>query len=145
MKLVIQRVSKASLSVNKKLLSHIGHGYLVLVGIGKEDTSAQADLLAEKLSKLRVMADIKGKMNVTVGNAKGEMLIVSQFTLLADTKGGNRPSFINAARPEHAEPLYEYFVQKVQSLGVSVKKGMFGADMKIDVLLDGPVTILIEI
>lgn len=145
MKLVIQRVATASLSVEGELFSKIGKGYFVLVGIGKEDTTKHADLLAEKLSKLRVMADDEGKMNLTVSNSKGEMLIVSQFTLLADTRGGNRPSFISAAPPEIARPLYEYFVKKVRSFGMKVETGKFGNDMKIDASLDGPVTILLEI
>ena len=144
MKLVIQRVAKAALSVDEKLYSQIGKGYLVLVGIGKEDTKAKAEMLASKLQKLRVMADADGKMNLSVSNASGEMLVVSQFTLLADTQGGNRPSFIQAARPETAHPLYDYFVEQLRKLGCEIKTGKFGADMQISCVLDGPVTILIE-
>jgi D-tyrosyl-tRNA(Tyr) deacylase len=144
MKLVVQRVKKASVSVEKKVLSHISTGLLVLLGITGPDTKIEANLLAEKLSKLRIMSDDAGKMNVSIKDAGGEILIVSQFTLYGDTSGGNRPSFITAARPEIAEPLYEYFIEKVKSLGISVVTGKFGADMQIDAVLDGPVTILIE-
>lgn len=143
MKLVIQRVSQAQVLVEKKVISSIGRGLFVLVGIGIDDTQAQADVLAGKLSKLRIMSDEAGKMNMSVAESGGEVLVVSQFTLLADTKGGNRPSFVNAAHPETAEPLYEYFVEKLKGLGLSVKTGQFGADMYIDAKLDGPVTIVL--
>lgn len=144
MKLVVQRVKKASVTVNEEVIAHISHGFLVLVGITGADTKSEADFLAEKLSKLRIMDDLAGKMNLSVKDVNGEMLVVSQFTLYGDTKDGNRPSFINAARPEIAEPLYEYFVEKVKNLGVKVGTGKFGSDMKIEATLDGPVTILIE-
>jgi D-tyrosyl-tRNA(Tyr) deacylase len=169
MKLVIQRVLKASVTVEKEVISSIDKGFLVLTGITGADTKKEADFLAEKLVKLRIMDDgaarladsprasvdarrgeagdgesRRGKMNLSIVDAGGSILIVSQFTLYGDTKGGNRPSFINAARPEVAEPLYDYFVGKVKSLGVAVATGRFGADMKIDAVLDGPVTILIE-
>ncbi|HSA84332.1 MAG TPA: D-aminoacyl-tRNA deacylase [Patescibacteria group bacterium] len=144
MKLVVQRVKNASVTVEKKVISHIEKGFLVLLGITGADTKNEANFLAEKLAKLRIMDDGVGKMNLSVTDAGGSMLIVSQFTLYGDTKGGNRPSFITAARPEVAEPLYEYFVEKVKSLGISVATGQFGADMQIDVTLDGPVTILLE-
>jgi D-aminoacyl-tRNA deacylase len=142
MKLVVQRVKKASVTVEKKVISHISHGFLVLVGITGADTKIEADFLSEKLSKLRIMSDSEDKMNLAVADVNGSMLLVSQFTLYGDTKGGNRPSFIKAARPEVAEPLYDYFVEKVKSLGIEVGTGKFGADMKIDAELDGPVTIL---
>ena len=145
MKLVIQRVSNASVTVENKIISAIEKGYFILIGITYDDTKKQADILAEKLSKLRIMSDAEGKMNLTVKDAGGEILVVSQFTLYADTKGGNRPSFINAARPEKAEPLYEYFIKKLQDLGLSVKTGKFGADMHITAELDGPVTISMEL
>lgn len=144
MKLVVQRVKNASVTVEKEVLSHISHGFLVLVGITGADTKSEADFLAEKLSKLRIMSDATGKMNLSVKDVGGSMLLVSQFTLYGDTKDGNRPSFINAARPEIAKPLYDYFVEKVKSLGVTVGTGKFGAEMKIDAELDGPVTILME-
>ena len=157
MKLVVQRVSRAKLTVGKELISEIGPGYFVLLGITNGDTEKEADFLAEKLAKLRVMSDNearspslrlgvsgRGKMNKSVTDVGGEMLVVSQFTLYADTTGGNRPSFLAAARPEVAEPLYDYFVKKLESLGIRVKTGEFGADMKIDTSLDGPVTIVVE-
>lgn len=144
MKLVIQRVLQANVSVEKKVISEIGKGFFVLVGVKVGDTKKEADFLAEKLFKLRVMGDPEGRMNLSVKDVSGEMLVVSQFTLHADTKGGNRPGFTQAARPEAAEPLYEYFVDKLKSLGMTVKTGKFGADMKITAHLDGPVTILVE-
>ena len=158
MKLVVQRVKKASVSVDEKVLSHISKGFLVLVGITGADTKNEANFLAEKLVKLRIMARLPSpegeanggqddgdkKMNFSIKDVGGKILIVSQFTLYADTTGGNRPSFINAARPEIAEPLYDYFVEKVKSLGIKVETGKFGATMKIDAELDGPVTIIIE-
>src|SRR3712207_480977 len=117
MKLVVQRVSGATLTVDKKKISEIGKGYFVLVGVRTGDTKQQADALAEKLVKLRVMSDKQGRMNLSVKDAGGAMLIVSQFTLYADTKGGNRPGFTDAARPEEAQPLYEYVVEQVKSFG----------------------------
>jgi len=157
MKLVIQRVLKSSVSVDGKEISSIDKGFLVLLGVTTSDTTKEADFLAEKLVKLRVMADEptrpltpersdggRGKMNLSVKDVGAEILIVSQFTLYGDTKDGNRPSFINAARPEIAEPIYNHFVEKVKSLGVKVGTGKFGADMKIEAKLDGPVTIIIE-
>lgn len=145
MKLVVQRVLKASVSVNGKVISSIDKGFLVLTGITVTDTEKTAAFLAEKLVKLRIMNDEADKMNLSIKDVGGEILIVSQFTLYGDTKGGNRPSFINAARPEVAEPIYNYFVEKVRSLGVKVQTGKFGAEMKIESTLDGPVTILLEI
>lgn len=144
MKIIVQRVKNASVAVDKKVISHIAKGFLVLLGITGADTKIEADFLAEKLSKLRIMSDEQGKMNLSIKDVLGEILIVSQFTLYGDTTGGNRPSFIKAARPEVAEPLYEYFIEKVKSLGISVKTGKFGADMKIDTELDGPVTIILN-
>lgn len=144
MKIVIQRVKKASVMVDEKVISSIDKGLLVLTGITGADTKNEADFLAEKLVKLRIMSDSEDKMNLSVKDVGGSVLLVSQFTLYGDTKGGNRPSFIKAARPEVAEPLYDYFVEKVKSLEVNVETGKFGADMKIDATLDGPVTILME-
>lgn len=140
----MQRVSHASVSVDSKEISRIEKGYLVLLGIGMEDTEKQADALAGKIMKLRVMSDAKGKMNLSVDQAEGEMLVVSQFTLYAEMSG-NRPSFLTAARPDRAEPLYHYFVDRLERLDVRVKKGVFGADMQLDVHLDGPVTILMDV
>lgn len=144
MKLVIQRVNKASVSVNGKVVSSIGKGLFVLVGIKDGDTEKDAEFLAEKLAKLRVMSDKVGKMNLTVSDVGGEILVVSQFTLYADTSGGNRPSFIKAARPEIAKPPYEYFVNQLKGLGVKVATGKFGEYMEIETALDGPVTIILE-
>lgn len=145
MRLVIQRVSKAKVSIQNKVISETGKGLFVLIGIGSNDTEHQAVQLAGKLSKLRIMADKEGKMNLTVKYVEdGEILIVSQFTLYADTSGGNRPSFIKAARPEEAKPLYEHFIEKLKSYGLSVKTGVFGEYMKIETILDGPVTIVME-
>jgi D-tyrosyl-tRNA(Tyr) deacylase len=157
MKLVVQRVKNASVTVEEKVISHISKGFLVLLGITGPDTKNEANFMAEKLSKLRIMArlpspegeanggqDDDKKMNFSIKDVGGEVLIVSQFTLYGDTAGGNRPSFIKAARPEVAEPLYEYFIEKVKSFGIKVATGKFGAEMKIDAELDGPVTILME-
>jgi D-tyrosyl-tRNA(Tyr) deacylase len=144
MKLIVQRISKAKLSIEKEVIAEIGKGYFVLVGIKTGDTKVQATFLAEKLSKLRVMSDSTGKMNLSVKDSKGEMLVVSQFTLYSETKGGNRPGFPNAARPEEAEPLYEYFIESLRGLAVPVNTGRFGTDMKIEAVCDGPVTIILE-
>jgi len=144
MKVVVQRVSEAKLWVGERIVSEIGHGYLVLIGIKKDDEMGRVEMLAGKLAKLRVMSDDEGKMNRSVGDAQGEMLVVSQFTLYGDTRGGNRPSFLEAARGEEAEPIYERLVEELRGRGVKVKTGEFGADMSIEAVLDGPVTILIE-
>src|SRR4030042_2675068 len=144
MRLVIQRVTKAVVKVGNKQAGKRDKGLLILVGVGKEDTWAQAEALAEKLSKLRVMADGKGKMNLSVSEAKGEFLVVSQFTLYADTSGGNRPSFIKGAEPALAKEIYEHFLAKLKENGVNVATGSFGDYMNISAELDGPVTIILE-
>lgn len=144
MKVVVQRVLSGSVSIENELVSTIGKGLFVLVGVHVDDKPEKADLLADKLMKLRVMADESEKMNFTVSDVNGEMLVVSQFTLYGDTSGGNRPSFIKAARPEVALPIYERFVERLRSKGESVKTGRFGEYMKIDAELDGPVTIIME-
>ena len=146
MRLVIQRVSEASVSVinKKKVVGEIGKGLFILVGVKRGDTEVQAKCLADKLLKLRVMSDAKDKMNVNITDAKGEILLVSQFTLHADTESGNRPSFLEAAPSEEAKKLYEYFVEVIQQSGVPVQTGSFGEYMKIDAVMDGPVTILLE-
>ncbi|MBI2594867.1 MAG: D-tyrosyl-tRNA(Tyr) deacylase [Candidatus Colwellbacteria bacterium] len=144
MKLIIQRVSQAKVAVDNQTISSIGKGLFVLVGVKEGDISDQAKVLAEKLAKLRVMADGAGKMNLTVSDVNGEMLAVSQFTLYADTSGGNRPSFIQAARPEVAQPIYEKLVEELKNLGVKVQTGKFGEYMEISATLDGPVTIIME-
>lgn len=144
MKLVVQRVSGATLKVEGQLISEIGKGLAVYVGIAAGDTEKQMDYYAEKLVKLRIFEDENGKMNLSVKDIGGEILSISQFTLLADVSHGNRPGFSGAERPERANELYEYFSEKVAALGVPVKKGVFGADMKITQLNDGPVTIIYD-
>lgn len=144
MKLVIQRVSNASVTVENSVVAKIGRGFLVLLGIGLEDTEKEADYLVQKLIKLRVFEDENGKMNLSLKDVRGELLIVSQFTLYADCTGGNRPSFSNAARPEKANELYKYFLSKCQEENIRVEHGIFRADMKVELLNDGPVTIILE-
>lgn len=144
MKLVVQRVKEASVKTSKdnKVIGKIGKGYLVLVGVKKGDTLEDAESLANKLVKLRVMADENDKMNLSIKDAGGEILVISQFTLYADTSGGNRPSFINAAFPEDAKKIYKHFVNKLKESNVKVEIGSFGDYMEISCVLDGPVTIL---
>ena len=144
MKLVIQRVKNAQVDVEGKTVGKIDKGFLVLLGVTHTDTKEIADYLVKKLCNLRVFEDENQKMNLGLKDVNGELLIVSQFTLYADCTGGNRPSFINAAKPDQANELYEYFCQKCEETGIHVQKGIFGADMKISLLNDGPVTIIIE-
>ncbi len=145
MKFVAQRVSKASLTVDTKPVSDIGHGLVVYFGVKVGDTKAQAEKCAEKIAHLRVFEDDAGKMNLSVGDVRGEVLLVSQFTLYGDARKGNRPSFIEAERPEPADALYRYAAERLQALGIPVKRGVFGAHMVIDQVNDGPVTIIYEI
>ena len=144
MRLLIQRVSKASVNIEGKLVGEIAKGLFVLVGIKKGDTDKDAESLVDKLFKLRIMADKDGKMNLSVSDVKGEFLVVSQFTLYADTSGGNRPSFIQAAEPVLAKNIYEHFLLTLKEKGARVETGTFGAYMEIDSQNDGPVTILLE-
>ncbi|MBO5746712.1 MAG: D-tyrosyl-tRNA(Tyr) deacylase [Clostridia bacterium] len=145
MKAVVQVVKSCEVKVNGTLVGKGGRGLFVLLGVREGDTKAEAELLARKVCNLRVLCDSDDKMNLSVLDLNQEVTIVSNFTLEADTAKGNRPSFINAARPETAEPLYEYFIECVKLNGVrDVATGQFGADMKIDVSLDGPVTILLD-
>ena len=144
MRLVIQRVKEARVDVENKIVGKIGKGFLVLVGVSHNDTKAEADYLVKKLCNLRVFEDENEKMNLALKDVNGELLIVSQFTLYADTSDGNRPSFVQAARPEQANELYEYFCQKCQENGIKVEKGIFGANMQVSLINDGPVTIIIE-
>ncbi len=144
MKLVIQRVANAKVEVDSEIVGKIGQGFLVLFGAGVGDTKEQADFLVEKLCNLRVFSDENDKMNLSIKDIDGELLVVSQFTLYADCKKGNRPSFVNAALPEEANELYEYFMDKCKKLVKNVQKGIFGADMKVSLLNDGPVTIILE-
>ncbi len=145
MKAVAQRVKRTRLSVDGKCISEIPFGLTVFLGIKVGDTQAQADYIVRKLANLRVFEDENGKMNLSVKDVGGEILLVSQFTLYGDTSHGNRPSFTLAERPEQAEPLYEYAVSALRAQGVTVKKGVFGADMQIEQHNDGPVTVLLEI
>lgn len=144
MKLVLQRVKNASVAIEGKIFSSISQGYLVLYGVEKNDTKAQADWLANKLSVFRCFSDENDKMNLSIKDVNGEILIVSQFTLCAAVKKGTRPSFDNAMPPDSANEMYEYFVSKVKELGIPVQTGVFGADMKVELLNDGPVTFIIE-
>lgn len=144
MKLVVQRVKKAEVKVDENIVGKIDKGFLVLIGIKVGDTKEQADYLVKKLCNLRVFSDENDKMNLSIKDVKGKLLIVSQFTLYGDCSQGNRPSFIEAARPEEANPLYEYFCNQCELNNIEVQKGIFGADMKVELINDGPVTIIIE-
>ncbi len=145
MRLVIQRVSKASVTIDNLVHSAIGMGFLVLVGIEEADDESDAGWLAVKLINMRIFSDSEGKMNLSVKEINGEVLVVSQFTLHAAVKKGNRPSFIKAARPEKAIPLYEYFIKKCNlELGKQCKTGVFGADMKVELINAGPVTVFVD-
>ena len=145
MRIVVQRVKNAKVEVEGKVVGKIDKGFLVLLGVTHNDTEEQADYVAKKLCGLRVFTDENDKMNLSLKDVGGELLIVSQFTLYADCSQGNRPSFINAAKPDQAEKLYEYFCNQCnQKYNIKVEKGIFGADMKVTLLNDGPVTIIIE-
>lgn len=144
MRLVVQRVKNSDVVVEGKTVGKIDKGFMVLCGITHTDTKQNADYLVKKLINLRVFEDENGKMNLSIKDVEGELLIISQFTLYADCTGGNRPSFINAAKPDVAEPIYEYFVEECRKQGIKVEKGIFGADMKVSLLNDGPVTIILE-
>lgn len=145
MKVVIQRVSKASVTINQKKVADIKSGLLVLLGIVNEDTQEDIDWLVRKILNLRIFNDDKGVMNTSLLEIDGEIIVVSQFTLQASTKKGNRPSYIKAAKPDVAIPLYEKFVKTLENqLGKTVQTGQFGADMKVELLNDGPVTIIID-
>lgn len=145
MRVVIQRCSHAEVRINNKVVGRIGKGFVLLVGITDTDTEKEVDILAKKVAQLRVFEDADGKMNLSLKDVNGAILSISQFTLYADCRKGNRPSFIQAARPEQASPLYDYFNQALRdSYGLTVETGQFGADMKVDFVNDGPVTILLD-
>ncbi len=144
MRAVIQRVTEARVIVDGDTVGAIGRGLLVLLGVAPGDSAEQASWLAEKLSGLRVFADADGKMNLAVTDVGGAVLVVSQFTLYGDCRKGRRPSFVDAAAPEIAEPLYEAFVRETRSFGVPVATGRFGADMRVELVNDGPVTLIID-
>jgi D-tyrosyl-tRNA(Tyr) deacylase len=144
MRIVIQRVSEASVKVNGELINEINQGFLLLIGIENEDDESDVMWLVQKCANLRIFNDQEGKMNLSLADINGETLVISQFTLHGSTKKGNRPSFIKAARPEKAIPLYELFCEKLETENLVVKRGIFGADMQVELLNDGPVTILID-
>lgn len=145
MKALIQRVSRASVDVEGSRVGEIGHGMLVLLGVEKTDTEQHADKLLKKLLGYRIFSDTDGKMNLNVQQAEGGLLIVSQFTLVADTAKGLRPGFSKGATPEQGERLYDYFVAQAKAQHHEVGKGIFGADMKVELLNDGPVTFMLEV
>lgn len=144
MKIVLQRVSSASVKVDSKIVGSIDHGMLLLIGFSSNDTEESILPTLEKIVKLRIFSDEEGKMNKSVLDVNGSALLVSQFTLYADTKKGNRPSFIEAARPEQAIPLYEFFIAEMKKRISKVETGIFGADMKVELVNDGPVTIVFD-
>jgi D-aminoacyl-tRNA deacylase len=144
MKIVLQRVSSASVKVDSKIVGRIEHGLLLLIGFSSTDTEENILPTIEKIVKLRIFSDEEVKMNKSVLDVEGSMLLISQFTLYADTKKGNRPSFIEAARPEQAIPLYEFFIAEMRKRITKVETGIFGADMKVELVNDGPVTIVFD-
>lgn len=145
MRSVIQRVSEASVIADGILTGNIGKGFVILLGIEQEDNQEDVDWLVDKISQLRIFQDEEDKMNLSLEQVKGEVLVISQFTLYASCKKGNRPSFIKAARPDQAIPLYEYFINHLTNkTNKPVKTGIFGADMKVSLVNDGPVTILLD-
>jgi D-aminoacyl-tRNA deacylase len=144
MRVVVQRVSEASVSVDNEIVSRIGRGLLVLLGVSKSDIEKNADYLAEKVVHLRIFEDSDGKLNRSLLDVGGEMMVVSQFTLLGDCRKGRRPSFIEAADPEHAARLYEYFVRQTTAAGVPVQTGRFQARMAVSLVNDGPVTLILD-
>lgn len=144
MRAVIQRVSRASVTVDGRVAGKIGAGLLILVGVSRTDNPEAAAYLAEKIANLRIFPDEQGKMNLSLLDAGGSALVVSQFTLYGDTRGGRRPSYIQAAPPEEASGLYEEFIRSMRALGVSVETGVFQAHMQVELVNDGPVTILLD-
>jgi|SRR5947209_10903735 len=144
MRAVVQRVSRCRVTVEGEMAGEIGAGLLVLLGVSKNDTEAAADYLVEKIISLRIFEDASGKMNLSLQDAGGALLAVSQFTLYGDVRRGRRPSFDNAARPEQAKQLYEYFVEKVRATGLKCETGQFQAMMEVDLVNSGPVTILLD-
>ena len=145
MKAVLQRVTSGSVTVDSEVVAQVGLGYVILLGVGPDDTPAIARELAEKTAYLRVFEDEAGKMNLSLLDVGGAAIVVSQFTIYADTSRGRRPSFINAAKPELAEPLVEVFTARLREMGVATQQGVFGAHMVVDIRNDGPVTILLEL
>ena len=144
MKVVLQRVNSASVTVDGKICGEIGKGYLVLLGVGQGDTDADCRYLADKIINLRIFSDENDKINLSLDDVDGDILVVSQFTLYADCRNGNRPNFIQAAKPDEAERLYNYFVDYCRGKGKRVETGVFGADMKVRLENDGPFTVILE-
>lgn len=144
MKVVIQRVSESHVKVDGNIVGEIGKGLMLLVGVDENDTQADADWLVQKILNLRIFGDEAGKLNLSVQDIKGEILCISQFTLIADYKKGNRPSFIKAAKPDISIPLFDYFKEEISKSGLKTESGIFGADMKVSLINDGPVTIVMD-
>ena len=144
MKLVVQRVSHASVTVEGEIVGKINEGLMILIGAKKGDTEKDVEYCVEKALNLRIFTDENDKMNLSVKDIQGELLLISQFTLYGDTSHGRRPSFIEAEEPEHANELYELFIEKAKESGLKVEKGIFGADMKVELLNNGPVTLILE-
>ncbi|CAH0287802.1 MULTISPECIES: D-aminoacyl-tRNA deacylase [unclassified Chryseobacterium] len=144
MKIVIQRVSEARVKVDEKTVGEIGKGLMLLVGIDENDEKKDADWLVQKILHLRIFGDEEDKLNLSVKDISGELLCISQFTLIADYKKGNRPSFIKAAKPDKAIPLFDYFKEEIAKSGLKMESGIFGADMKVSLINDGPVTIVMD-
>ncbi|PZU88647.1 MAG: D-tyrosyl-tRNA(Tyr) deacylase [Chryseobacterium sp.] len=144
MKIVIQRVSEASVKVEDKTVGKIDKGLMLLIGVDENDENADADWLVKKVLDVRVFSDAEGKMNHSVKDINGEILCISQFTLISDYKKGNRPSYIKAAKPDKAIPLFEYFKEEIKNSGLKIESGIFGADMKVSLINDGPVTLVLD-
>lgn len=144
MKLVIQRVTHASVTVDNDVIGKIGKGYMVLIGVSDTDTKEIADKMLDKMIKLRIFEDENGKTNLSLADVGGELLLISQFTLYANCKKGNRPSFIEAGSPDHANALYEYIIEKCKERVDVVEQGEFGAEMKVELLNDGPFTVILD-
>lgn len=144
MRVVIQRVSEASVKVDNQIVGEIGKGLMLLIGVDESDENSDADWLVKKILDVRVFSDDEGKMNHSVKDINGEILCISQFTLISDYKKGNRPSYIKAARPDKAIPLFEYFKDEIKKSGLKTESGIFGADMKVSLINDGPVTLVFD-
>lgn len=144
MRIVLQRVKSASVSIDETVVGKIGVGYVLLVGIADNDTEAELDYLVRKITKLRVFEDLVGKMNLAIEDVGGQILSISQFTLYADTKKGNRPSFTKAGAPDFADKMYQLFNKKLRDTGLTIETGEFGANMQVQLINDGPVTIIFD-
>ena len=145
MRALIQRVTSASVKVDGEIVGKIGKGFLIFLGVYEEDTEEKIEKLTKKIVNLRIFNDENNKMNLSIKDVKGEILLISQFTLCADTRKGNRPSFVSAKNPKDANVIYEKTIESIRNEGIIVEKGIFGADMKVELLNDGPVTILLDI